>query len=404
MKRKLSEKVILRYLEGRCTPEEKRMVETSFLRYLQQPGNVPSAADIHRVSQEMQQGMADFLYKDTHILSTHTRTGRLVRFRWLAGAAAVFLLVIFTLLLSKPTVFRSEPEQTNLADVEAGTNKAVLTMSDGRTILLDSDQQGIVMDSDAITYADGSVLGGTAQNGIGSVPDDREQELLLTTPKGGQYQVVLPDGTKVWLNAQSTLKYPSRFIEDKREVFLEGEAYFEVKADQPASQPKEGHRAYTRPFIVKSRNQEVIVLGTRFNISTYADEPEVTTTLVSGAVKVRLLADTDEQSQILRAGEQAVAGTAGLTVRTADLQAAVAWKNGYFVFNNTDLRTIMRQVARWYDIKVDYQNISHQTFSAEIPRSARLSTLLKVIELNSNISFQVVSASGNKEERRLVIR
>ena len=199
----------------------------------------------------------------------------------------------------------------------------------------------------------------------------------ITTLRGGQYQVILPDGTKVWLNAASSLKYPTEFRGKERNVELTGEAYFEVAKNA------------TMPFHVQSAGQTVRVLGTHFNINAYEDEGVIKTTLLEGSIQI-----TYQQAKVLiKPGEQArvVAGSPDKIIvdENADTDGAVAWKDGYFQFNHADIRTVMRQISRWYDVTVKYEgSVSSKDFGGAIERNLKLSQVLHILE-KSQVHFVI---------------
>src|SRR5699024_5260550 len=200
----------------------------------------------------------------------------------------------------------------------------------------------------------------------------------LTTPRGGQYQLTLPDGTKVWLNAASSIRYPTAFTEHERQVKITGEAYFEVA--------KDAHK----PFIVTVDNMEVKVLGTRFNINAYADETTINTTLLEGSVKV--VSSTDNiRSLILNSGQQVQLDKVGQMelVKNADVGEVSAWKKGLFVFHSDELPAIMRRLSRWYDVEVEYKNNTVPTthFTGAIQRDVNISEVLKMFELTGGVRF-----------------
>lgn len=267
--------------------------------------------------------------------------------------------------------------QTSLQDVVPGTNKAILTLADGSTVSLNSAGHRVIQQGNTTVQQQGGMLQYDVQ-GIESTVSYN----TLTTPKGGQYRVQLPDGTIAWLNAASGLKYPVNFpARSERRVELTGEAYFEVARDR------------TRPFIVSSEGQEVRVLGTHFNINAYRDEPTTRTTLFEGSVEVGAIAGS---ARTLVPGQQAELTGKTITVKTADSEAALAWKNGDFIFN-ADIKEIMRQIARWYDVEVTYQgNISNQEFFGTFSRSKDIHEILSALELTKRVHFKV-------KERRIIV-
>ncbi len=283
-------------------------------------------------------------------------------------AAAVLLIVA---LFATYSYFRPSDHgpMSVKNDAAPGGNRATLTLADGRTIDLSESQTGIVVGED-ITYLDGS----SVVNGRQQATNEKQLTLTLRTPKGGTYQVTLPDGTKAWLNSASTLTYPSRFNENERVVQLEGEAYFEVR---PAA---------NAPFRVVSTGQTVEVLGTNFNVNAYPDEHTVRTTLINGAVRVV----TDQNATVLKPGQQSEAGAAGLAVANVDIETIVDWKSGDFVFADESLESIMRKVARWYDVEVVYQDkLPNEGYSAQISRNRNLSEVLHILELSGGLSYTI---------------
>lgn len=301
--------------------------------------------------------------------------------RWLPYVAASVLLVLVGMWLTIGPDAKSEPQTTEITgDIPPGGNKATLTLADGSTIDLSEVQEGIIV-GDGITYLDGSGVLEQGQEipyaGLSTI------DYRLTTPKGGTYQITLPDGTRVWLNAASTLKYPSRFADAERRVEIEGEGYFAVAKDK------------ARPFTVMSRGQEVNVLGTEFNISAYDDDATVETTLVEGTVQIiNLVSNTMHK---LLPGQQASTNGAQSNVQTVETDQYVAWKRGIFYFGNTPAVEVMKQIERWYDVEVVYKHgtAPKDTFTGEMERDVSLQTVLEVLKM-SGIRFQLVG-------RKLVI-
>lgn len=257
-------------------------------------------------------------------------------------------------------------------EVQPGGNRATLTLADGRVIDLSGDKEGIVI-GDGITYEDGSFVAAAGES------------LELATPKGGQYQLTLPDGSKVWLNSATLLRYPATFRKERREVELvAGEAYFEV-APQPAADGSGGRL----PFVVKTRQQEVEVLGTQFNINAYEDEAAITTTLVEGAVNVRFPGTGPGSPTRLLPGEQAQLNGNDINVRKINTEEFTAWKDGYFYFNDADVYTVVKQLERWYDIQTVYEiSGSDDLFVGKIPRSASLNAVLNVLR-SAGVRFEL---------------
>lgn len=304
------------------------------------------------------------------------------RFRWLpAAAAAAVLLTVAAYWLWKPAV----PPPVTIAaapamkDVAPGGNKAVLTLADGTEVPLDSTGSGTLTqqgNTNILQPAGGQLLY------TSSGATDVLQYNTLRTPRGGQFQVTLPDGTKVWLNAASSLKYPVAFNGAVRQVELTGEAYFEVA------------RHAAMPFKVTVRtgqqndSMEVAVLGTQFNIMAYADEAMVKTTLLEGAVKV----SRNGNSRRLAPGQGAQLDKQQdlLTFQqTADTEEAVAWKNGLMQLEGKDIASVMRTIARWYNVDVVFKAPVAAHFHGIIPRSVPVSQVLKMLEMTGEVHFEI---------------
>ena len=302
--------------------------------------------------------------------------------RWAAAAVVVLALGIGGYYLSSMPGSLQGDAMSSAAEkgenILPGGNKAVLTLSDGSRISLDDMANGEIAKESGVKItktADGRILY-SVRKGLSHVKPSYN---TISTPKGGQYQIALPDGTIVWLNAASSLKYPSSFTEKDRLVTLTGEAYFEVAKDKK------------RPFRVKTVQQEVEVLGTHFNINAYDDEEVVKTTLIEGSVKVKL--PSSNQSTVLKPGEQSSVLNE-IKVNQVDANSAIDWKQGLFWFNDESIYSIMRQFSRWYNIDVEYRgNVSNIRFGGQVSRMKNLSQVLRIMELTKSIQFKV---EGNK--------
>ncbi len=299
-------------------------------------------------------------------------------FNWtkVAAAAAIFIAVFTAIYF---LVNRSSKEDIPLTvipvnqkdSIVPGGDKAILTLADGSAIVLDSlhsqslPQQGntriVKLNAGSLAYNAGAISQQTLYN-------------TLSTPGGGQFQLVLPDGSKVWLNSSSSIRFPTAFNGDERKVELTGEAYFEIakNADQP--------------FKVTVKEMEVRVIGTHFNIMAYDDEKTINTTLIEGSVKVT----KGLSEKALRPGQQSRIGLdENIKVTEADIEEVIAWKNGYFQFNGNDIETIMRQMARWYDVKVFYKDkIPDGHFSGIVSRKNNISQVLKILE-GGGVQFRI---------------
>lgn len=282
-------------------------------------------------------------------------------------AAAVVALAVGTWVYTENSLRPSAVNEA-FADILPGGNRATLILADGHMVDLSDMQEGIIFEENNVRYNDGSHI---------ALPPS--ETLVLTTPKGGTYQVTLPDGSKVWLNAASTLKYPSRFADDARQVEIVGEGYFEVAKD------------VRKPFRAVSTGQQVEVLGTEFNISTYPDEGVTRTTLIEGKVDVVLDSQSASVKSItLSPSEQAMVKNGILTKEVVDVNSEIAWRNGFFAFRRERLEDVMRKVARWYDVEVEFKgNAINRTFSGTVSRYANISEVLETLSLTDRVQFEI---------------
>ena len=300
-------------------------------------------------------------------------------FPWKYVAAAVLLLVgtigiFFTRNKNKGIDGAMVNDTRKAIDIPPGGNKAILTLADGSSVVLDSVQNGYLTSQNNTKII-------KLSTGLLSYKGANKQEgkvlyNTITTPRGGQYQVELPDGTTVWLNAASSLTFPTAFVGKERRVDLKGEAYFEVAKD------------HKRPFHVTANNTDVQVLGTHFNIMSYPDEESINTTLLEGSIKLTANGITKQ----LRPGIQAIVNkqTNVIEENRPNIKQVMAWKNGEFRFRNTEIKELMRQVGRWYDVDIEYQTKStNQYFTASLPRMQNISALLQVLELTGTVHFKI---------------
>ena len=303
--------------------------------------------------------------------------------KWWMAAAGFFLVAAsfayFLLIKESPknkNQLLSQVEKPIEKDAPPGGNKALLTLSDGSVIKLDDASNGTISTEGNIKVI--KLPGGKLAYEKANGEIAEMQYNTVTTPIGGKYQLVLADGTQVWLNASSSITFPTYFSESDREVKVNGEVYFEVFHDQK------------RPFIVKTDKAKIEVLGTSFNLSAYKNDEETSTTLVNGSVKI---SDENESVEI-RPGEQAQIRQATdkiLVVKNVNLEAITAWKNGKFNFFEEDIHSIMRKLERWYGITATFQNnVTREKFVGVISRDVKLSQILKMLEKTGVVSFTSV--------------
>lgn len=304
---------------------------------------------------------------------------QLLRRPWLRyAAAAVLLAALITTISIIVQNNRKETIQITANDQQTpapGGNHATLTLADGRTIWLDSAKGNIMQQEQFLVTNENGKL--DYEGAAGKIENH-----TLSTPRGGQYQLRLPDGTQVWLNTASSISFPTRFKGANRSVIITGEAYFEVAKNK------------NMPFLVNVNNRATVeVLGTQFNVRSYADESAIKTTLLEGKVKVSMAADT-VRSIVLQPGEQASIKNNQLQVmQDIDPDAAVAWKAGLFDFTEADLPMVMRELSRWYDIDVRYEGpLPTDLFEGRIPMNASLGDVLKLLEKN-DVRFRLKGKS-----------
>jgi ferric-dicitrate binding protein FerR (iron transport regulator) len=305
--------------------------------------------------------------------------------KWFYGAAAavsLFAIAGITYLSLHKKAATPALAVSGKKLIAPGSNKAMLILGDGTSIELAAAKPGdIARQGDyKIIKLDSSVLSYHRSNPASATGDGKIVYNTISTPRGGQYQVILPDGTHVWLNSASSLKFPTTFTGKSRQVALSGEAYFEVTKNKSI------------PFIASVGNMQVNVLGTHFNIMAYTDEAAIKTTLLEGSVKLV----NGKNSALIKPGEQGSLGkeTDGFRVSTANIDEVMAWKEGKLRFDEMDIHAIMRQIARWYDVEITYAgDLSGINLSGAIPRKEYASELLKALEMTQRVQFDM---QGNK--------
>lgn len=390
--------LIVRYHQGQCSSEELELLRT-LLRdpdkqhLLEEVYDLMPESDDERLYQQKDDLYRQIIHDPRAIRHTESRKhGKSITFLkqpWLVAAAVILLLALplaYYSLMRGGVQEQISDETTEYAIVPGG-NRAHILLDDGQVIDLEQIQGDTVIQQNgfSIVRKDGSISYRYDQQQLSTVHTIYN---TIVTPKGGQYNVELPDGTQVWLNAESSLKYPVYFAEDMREVELKGEGYFDV-----AKHKRAGHSI---PFIVQSGEQRLEVLGTVFNIDSYGES--IKTTLVEG--KVRLgLKDHTGQNVILHPNEQATFHVARqqFNVKSVDPIYATAWKSGNFSFQRATIREVMESISRWYDVDIVYNgDFSNDFFTGTISRFAQIDKLLQTIELTGSVHFKI-------EGRRIMV-
>lgn len=354
-----------KYLAGTASPDERIRVENWY-------ENISPAE-----AQFSEQQLAALQTDMRTALATQIRKPKPLYWRW--AAAAVLLIGLGIAFYNT----RVEPEKGSLAstvianDIPPGGNKAILTLADGAKIALDDAKDGkLDKEGHVLKKEDGLIAYTGANEGVKTAVAYN----TVATPRGGQYAIVLADGTKVWLNAASFLKFPTSFSGKQRAVELYGEAYFEVAKNA------------AMPFRVISKAQTIEVLGTHFNVNTYDEEAQIKTTLLEGSVKVM----SGTESAVLKPGDESDVEhnpfnkKASIEVRKAlNVEGVIAWKNGFFQFEEADIKTVMNQISRWYDVSIEYEDrIPNEHYTGKVSRNVNVSQALRILK-SSGINLKI---------------
>jgi transmembrane sensor len=388
-----AKKLFEKYQSGTCSPEEKAIVE-NWLTF-------GDATDLDLSEEELDQDLSELKYKVSKIPVKKTVLWPKIAMTAAAVAAVVFGVWFYTSRHPDTSSSRTAGRDL-LNDIAPGKNGATITLGNGQVIQLNGQKKGVVIGDNEIRYNDNTSVsqGSTSSRGnersldpantryLSQGRDDGRMQLLTaSTSRGQTYQFTLPDGTKVWLNADSKLEFPSNFMNSKtRNVKLTGEAYFAVVHNTK------------QPFRVESNGQEVEDIGTEFNISAYSDEANIKTTLVEGSAQVYTPElNTGLNSQkvprmrfILKPNEQSVLSGGQLKVKTIDPEDAISWKSGYFSFYNEPIKGVMQKIARWYDIEVVYEGqVPKDNFTGTASREKNISQVLHMLERTKGVHFKV---------------
>lgn len=306
------------------------------------------------------------------------------RFPWWSVAASLLMLLNLGLYFYSSQKAPHKAIDQAISKIKAGGDKAFLILANGTRLSLTDADTGKIAEQMGLKIsksADGQLIY-TVSDTKSSLQTTKPVYNKIETPLGGKYQINLPDGTKVWLNAASSLRYPVVFTGTERRVELTGEGYFEVSKDKD------------KRFIVSTEGQELSVFGTHFNINAYADEPAIKTTLLEGSVKVsqtnRSAPGQPALSRFLNPGQQSILNAKTFEVKKVDTESAIDWKNGRFIFNNEDIQSAMRKLSRWYNIKVSYEgDFKNINFGGSFSRSNHLADIIKILEATNEFKFEV---------------
>jgi len=386
------QKLFKKYLENKCSPEELKLL----LKEFDIEGNEESLRSLIIRELENEQEVRSFTAEelensltgsfnaiktklDSEKIKIVAPVVPLIKRNWFRlAAAAVFVVAVtgvYLLVNQQPVDVPVANNQHLTNDILPGGNKAVLTLSNRSDIILENVSNGTIFqegDTKISKLINGQLVYNTLEEKLTQVLYN-----TVTTPRGGQYQLLLADGSKVWLNAASSIRFPVSFAGDSRRVEVSGEAYFEV-AKNPSM-----------PFKVDvAGKNEIEVLGTHFNINSYTDEVSIKTTLLEGRVKVTSL--KTGESKLITPGQQAQVNTDGqIEIKKADPDKVMAWKNGYFNFDGADTRIVMQLISRWYDVDVIYEGaVPEREFGGDIEKNLKLSQLLKILEKN-DLHFRI---------------
>ncbi|MDB4923073.1 FecR family protein [Mucilaginibacter sp.] len=367
------EELLSKFKNGTCSKKELRLIEKWMLMHDEGDSTGLTEDDFEQAGKEIWLRIQAVKNHQQQKISLWPRIA-------VAASFIVCLSVVTYILMKKPAVLivkNTAPLREKMG-IAPGGNKATLTLANGKTIVLTGAQNGrlATQGNIAITKAaDGQI--------VYHIKEQKEETAnsqvaynTVTTPRGGQYQIYLPDGSHVWLNAASSIKYPTAFTGKTREVELSGEAYFEI-----AKNPQ-------KPFRVNTGNrQQIEVLGTHFNVEAYADDNHINTTLLEGSVKLIY----GQRQAILVPGQIAINDLPeSLVVKKANIEAVMAWKNGLFIFNDENIKVVMKKAARWYDFDVEYRgDIQEKKFGGIISRYKSVTELLDNMNISSGIQYKI---------------
>lgn len=388
---KRAEELLEKYNLGTATPEEKAIVESWYLKYKTPPSDLKPTD----LLEEHQLGLEKLRYS-----LQERKTKKL----WLPISVAVCLLLFMGIGWFVMNSEEKVNEEQFVSNLLPETNSAILTLANGTKVILSEDNIGEIVAEERVSIsqtADGQLVYTVIDDGKEESPTDYAYN-TIETPKGNQYKVVLPDGSHVFLSSASKLRYPIRFSEKERRIELIGQAHFEIVPAYSSSTGTHLSKRNKVPFIVNAGNQEVEVLGTQFSVNAYEDDDIIETALIEGAVKVSITGTST--AVLLKPGQKAINGvhTARLEIEEFDVTDLKAWKEGYFIFNNENIKDIMKKLARWYGFQVEYVgDMRDVAFQGNYLRTRDVKHLLKTMEMANSLQFEIIDKN---DERRIIVK
>jgi len=387
MDEKKFKQLIIKYQDDTCSQEERNAVDAFLDSYSEKDLKWPF--DVMNEPQHIEDEILQKI-RNKRRLTLYTKKKRMVGIILKIAASLLLLITIgFSLYNFQP--------KTKIAVIKPGGDKALLTLADGQTIILDNANNGklATQGNTAVTKINNQIVYDATK-----IKLDKNAKVMIntiTTPRGGQFMIVLPDGTKAWLNAASSIKFPVSFIGNERKVEISGEVYFEVSKVLTAATDNPNGKV-RMPFIVNTNGMEVKVLGTHFDINAYNDENNIKTTLLEGMVTVSNLptgiskAENARHTLTLLPGHQSIlnSDSRDITVKEVDTEEVIAWKNGMFVFNDTRLETVMNSISRWYNVGIKYEgDVKELKFGGVVSRKSNVSSLLDLLSLTGVVHFDI---------------
>lgn len=362
------------YFES-LSKEEQLLIKEEIGLYFDETDQFLSSANEETILNQTEKQL-NALIEPPHFIISFFRS----KLIWTIAAACLIFLTIGFLIQHKtlqraPTNNMVKNAKKSI-DIAPGKDQAILLLASGKSIELDAIETGQVLETEGVKLI--KEKNGQLKYAFTATSHAPKMAHTIVTPKGGRYQLTLADGSQVWLNSASKLVFPAAFSTTSREVILTGEAYFEIAKDTK------------KPFFVHTKNQTIQVTGTRFNVSGYDDDGKTTTTLVEGQVIVNKSADSQHKI-ILSPGQEAIIKPEKETIKVgqANIEEALSWKNGWFVFEDMTLQEILKKVSRWYEITIPFDEIPHSRYSGAVPMDVNLSRLLDILERTGDVSFEI---------------